>query len=70
MSEGNCASPDGRSVGFGCALANWMTELLIKRRRCSLQADRGKKIGWAPKYSAQHILDDADHEVDLILKNL
>lgn len=47
-----------------------MTALLIQHRRCSLQADRGKKIGWASKYSAQHILDDADHEVDLILDNL
>lgn len=37
---------------------------------CTLQADRGKKIGWQPKYSAQHILEDADNEVELILSNI
>lgn len=39
-------------------------------RRCSLQADRGKKIGWAPVYPTEHALDDAGNEVELILKNL
>jgi hypothetical protein len=39
-------------------------------RRCTLQADRGRKIGWAPKYSAKHILQDAENEVQLILSNI
>jgi hypothetical protein len=38
--------------------------------RCTLQADRGRKIGWTPKYSAQHILQDAGNEVELILSNI
>jgi hypothetical protein len=44
-------------------------EQLTHRRRCTLQADRGRKIGWTPRYSAQHILQDAENEVRLILSN-
>ena len=45
-------------------------EQLTCCRRCTLQADRGRKIGWVPKYSAQHILQDAENEVQLILSNI
>lgn len=45
-------------------------EQLTQCHRCTLQADRGRKIGWTPKYSAQHILQDAENEVRLILSNI
>lgn len=44
--------------------------MLTMSRRCTLQADRGRKIGWSPQYSTQHILEDAEHEVQLILDNI
>jgi hypothetical protein len=46
------------------------TEKLTCCRRCTLQADRGRTIGWTPKYSAQHILQDAENEVQLILSEI
>jgi hypothetical protein len=49
-----------------CMSARMLTEL----RRCTLQADRGRKIGWSPQYSAKHILEDAENEVQLILHNI
>jgi hypothetical protein len=45
-------------------------EKLTCCRRCTLQADRGRTIGWTPKYSAQHILQDAENEVQLILSEI
>lgn len=44
--------------------------MLTKLHRCTLQADRGKKIGWSPEFSAQHILEDAENQVQLILDNI
>ncbi|KAF2226850.1 hypothetical protein BDZ85DRAFT_272054 [Elsinoe ampelina] len=38
--------------------------------RCTYTAARGKKYGWTPQYEPQHILEDAENEVDLILQNL
>ncbi|KAG8627727.1 hypothetical protein KVT40_003600 [Elsinoe batatas] len=38
--------------------------------RCTFTASRGKKYGWTPQYEPQHILEDAENEVDLILQNL
>ena len=37
---------------------------------CTLSADNGRKIGWEAGYSADHILADADAEVELVLANL
>ncbi|POS73851.1 hypothetical protein DHEL01_v207756 [Diaporthe helianthi] len=37
---------------------------------CTFTAEHGKKIGWKPKYAPEHILEDADNEVQLILDNL
>ena len=37
---------------------------------CTLTADRGRSIGWKAEYPAQHILRDADAEVELVLANL
>lgn len=37
---------------------------------CSFLARHGKKIGWKPHYPAEHILEAADDEVELILKQL
>ncbi|KAJ5682853.1 hypothetical protein N7462_006018 [Penicillium macrosclerotiorum] len=35
--------------------------------KCTLEAKNGLKIGWKPQYPADHILEVADKEVDLIL---
>ncbi|KAG8157859.1 hypothetical protein KVR01_012131 [Diaporthe batatas] len=37
---------------------------------CTFTAERGRKIGWKPQYPPEHILEDADNEVQLILDNL
>ncbi|KAF2443394.1 NAD(P)-binding protein [Karstenula rhodostoma CBS 690.94] len=37
---------------------------------CTLTAEHGKRIGWTPRYKAEHILEDADAEVGLILEYL
>ncbi|KAF2105551.1 hypothetical protein BDV96DRAFT_359458 [Lophiotrema nucula] len=36
---------------------------------CAYTAEHGKRIGWVPKYSAEHILEAASAEVELILKH-
>jgi hypothetical protein len=38
--------------------------------RCTLTAERGRKIGWKPRYPPEHIIEDAENEVQLILDNL
>lgn len=38
--------------------------------RCTFTAVRGRSIGWEPQYPAEHILEAADAEVELILQNL
>jgi hypothetical protein len=43
---------------------------LIFLHRCTFTAENGKKIGWKAQYSAEHILETAGEEVDLILANL
>jgi nucleoside-diphosphate-sugar epimerase len=37
---------------------------------CTFTAEHGKRIGWVPKFAAEHLLEVANEEVDLILKNL
>lgn len=37
---------------------------------CSLEAVHGRVIGWSPQHSADHILQMADAEVDVILQNI
>lgn len=36
---------------------------------CTLQAKHGREIGWNPQFPAEHILEMADEEVDVILQN-
>lgn len=38
--------------------------------KCTLEAQHGREIGWIPQYPPEHILDGADAEVDLILRNI
>lgn len=38
--------------------------------RCTFTAMHGGKIGWKPQYGPEHIIEDADNEVQLILDNL
>lgn len=40
------------------------------RFRCTLTADRARRIGWKPKFRPENILEMADAEVELILANL
>ncbi|CAN9095888.1 unnamed protein product [Alternaria alternata] len=37
---------------------------------CTLAADNGPKIGWTPRYKAEHILEAAKDEVDFVLQNM
>lgn len=55
----------GRRRGMieGSSVANQQTI------RCKFTAEHGKKIGWKPRYAPEHILEDADAEVELILNN-
>jgi len=38
--------------------------------RCTFTAVHGHQIGWEPQYPPEHILEEADAEVDLILRSL
>ncbi|KKK20212.1 hypothetical protein ARAM_001734 [Aspergillus rambellii] len=38
--------------------------------KCLFTAEHGRVLGWKPHYPPEHILDAADAEVDLILRNL
>ncbi|KAF7349675.1 putative nad dependent epimerase dehydratase family protein [Mycena sanguinolenta] len=38
--------------------------------KCTFTAVHGKEIGWEPEFPPEHILEAADAEVELILKNL
>jgi len=38
--------------------------------QCTLQSNNGRHIGWKPQYAPEHILEAADAEVELILRNL
>lgn len=38
--------------------------------RCTFTAEHGKKIGWTPQFPPEDILEMADAEVELIMKNL
>lgn len=38
--------------------------------KCTLEARHGREIGWNPQYPPEHILDLAEAEVELILKNI
>lgn len=44
--------------------------LTMATLRCTFTAEHGKKIGWKPRYAPEHILEDAENEVQLILDNL
>lgn len=64
----------GRYVQLSCVgrqLLALLTDLvMLFLFRCSLSASRGGAIGWIPEYRAEHILEVADAEVDLILKHI
>lgn len=38
--------------------------------RCTFTAEHGRSIGWKPQYPPEHIIEDAENEVQLILDNL
>lgn len=52
-----------------CYLFFWVCSLTLECR-CTFTAAHGKEIGWKPQYAPEHILEDADAEVELILANL
>lgn len=53
------------ATGLGCGKNLVAMQLGGK---CVLTAEHGKKIGWGPQYSAEHILDALEDEVNLILE--
>jgi hypothetical protein len=55
----------GTAIGIPADLVNWALA-----GKCTFTADRGKKLGWALVYIPEHIIETADEEVDLILRNL
>lgn len=59
-----------RSSGAGRRLCLDRTGGLTSVYRCALQADRGKEIGWSPKYGPEHVLEAADDEVELLLQKI
>ncbi|KAH6660840.1 hypothetical protein BKA67DRAFT_530923 [Truncatella angustata] len=38
--------------------------------KCTFVAKHGEKVGWKPEYPPEHILEDAEREVDVILANI
>ncbi|KAI1761319.1 hypothetical protein GGR53DRAFT_506140 [Hypoxylon sp. FL1150] len=38
--------------------------------KCTFTAQRGYELGWKPQYAPNHIIEDADAEVELILQHL
>ncbi|KAJ5994909.1 hypothetical protein N7481_001886 [Penicillium waksmanii] len=56
------------SMGAALGCPKDMVSLFLGGK-CTLQAKHGREIGWTPQYSAEHILEMADAEVDLILQN-
>lgn len=45
-------------------------KLIMTIIRCTFTAEHGSKIGWRPQYGPEHIIEDAENEVQLILDNL
>lgn len=56
------------SMGAALGCPKNMVSLFLGGK-CTLEAKHGREIGWTPQYSAEHILEMADAEVDLILQN-
>ncbi|KAJ8124525.1 hypothetical protein O1611_g9115 [Lasiodiplodia mahajangana] len=53
--------------GLGCPAA--LVPIMIGGK-CTFTADRGsKELGWKPLYKPEHILENADAEVELVLRN-
>lgn len=68
-----CRSAGGREVSavrspvhFDECVSNASIPLL----RCTLTAERGRKIGWTPQFAPNHIVETAAEEVQLIVDNL
>ena len=38
--------------------------------KCTLETRNALKLGWSPQFTAQHALEAADEEVELILKSI
>lgn len=55
----------GAAIGFPAELVPWAIA-----GKCTFTADRGRKLGWAPAFGPDHILETADEEVSLILANI
>lgn len=66
LADGIYSSP----VLEGSCLRSSLTFFCFFLFRCSLSASRGGEIGWIPEYRAEHILEVADAEVELILKHI
>ncbi|KAH8194026.1 hypothetical protein TruAng_011807 [Truncatella angustata] len=56
-------------MGEGLGCPKDMVPLLLGGR-CTFTAEHGKEIGWQPEFRPEHILEDADAEVELVLQSL
>lgn len=55
-------------MGYALGCPKEMVPLFLGGN-CTLQAKHGHEIGWKPQFPAEHILEMADEEVDVILRN-
>ncbi|KAG9188593.1 hypothetical protein G6011_07298 [Alternaria panax] len=61
------AAQDKMAQSLGCPKDMVAVQLGGK---CTLEAKRAYKIGWSPDYEAEHIIKEADAEVEFILEHL
>lgn len=56
--------------GLDIVLHSVDSKLMTVTSRSTFTAEHGRKIGWKPQYAPEHIIEDAENEVQLILDNL
>ncbi|KAJ6070383.1 hypothetical protein N7467_011702 [Penicillium canescens] len=65
LADGNALEKMGHALGCPKALVP-----LFLGGQCTLESKHGRHIGWKPQFSPEHILEAADAEVELILRNI
>lgn len=65
VADGDALEKMGNALGCPPPLVS-----LFLGGQCTLESKHGLQIGWKPQFSPEHILEAADAEVELILRNL
>lgn len=65
VADGDALEKMGNALGCPQPLVS-----LFLGGQCTLESKRGLQIGWKPQFPPEHILEAADAEVELILRNL